>query len=117
MRNLVEALPVATVLLDDDDRIVGWNRAATSLYGWQSHESVTMTMASLVDAADLHRWSDLRSHVSGTGVWRGNFRVLRRDGVALVSSFIAVPIVTDATATMAWIATDVTDQARADEER
>src|SRR5687768_13991892 len=117
MRNLVEALPLATVLVDDRDRIVGWNRAATTLYGWRSHETVTMAMASLMDVDDLLRWDELRATARAEGRWRGNFRVLRRDGVALVSSFLAVPIATDEAATMAWIATDVTDQALADEDR
>src|SRR3954469_5088607 len=101
MRNLVEALPIATVLIDDDDRIVGWNRAASALYGWQSHETVTMTMASLVDDADWAEWRQVRTVAHEDGLWRGNFRMMRRDGVVLVSSFIAVPVVTDEVATMA----------------
>lgn len=117
MRNLVEALPVATVLVDDDDRIVGWNRAATALYGWPSHETVTMSITTLMEDADIDRWREVRASARDEGLWRGNFRVRRRDGIALVSSFIAVPVVTDEDATMAWVATDVTDQAMAEEAR
>jgi PAS domain S-box-containing protein len=124
MKNLIQLLPVAVVLVGPDGRIVGWNGAATALYGWAAHETLTMTVDELIDPADVAQWRDVRTAVLAEHRWQGNFRVRRRDGVLLVSSFAAVAIelpgdvdVPGEGAALAWIATDTVDQAWAEQER
>ncbi len=118
MKNLIQLLPVAVVIVGPDDEVVGWNGAATALYGWAPHETLTMTVLDLVDPADTPSWNAVRATALAEGRWQGNFRVRRRDGVLLVSSFAAVAVELPGEGdALAWIATDTSDQAWAEQER
>ena len=117
MRSLIESLPSAIVFVEDG-RIVGWNNAATSLYGWAAHEAVGRPLLDLlVDEADVDEAEALLDHARSGRRWEGNFRVKRRDGALLVSSFL-VTLVHDADGErIAWVATDTVDQHLAEQER
>src|SRR5439155_25125718 len=38
--SLVDVSPVAIVVMDADERVTGWNPAATELFGWSTEEAV-----------------------------------------------------------------------------
>ena len=118
MQALIQSLPSAIVFVDDGV-IAGWNNAASSLYGWPTHETVGSPFLDLlVDVSDHADAKDVLEHARSRGRWEGNFRVKRSDGVLLVSSFLAT-IVQDGSSVerIAWVATDVIDQHLAEQER
>src|SRR5215207_1511739 len=118
MFSLIEALPAAIVFVDDG-RITGWNNAAAALYGWPAHEAIGQPFdALLVEEHDRGAARDLLAEAAARGRWEGNFRVRRRDGALLVSSFLAALVRgPDNVPHMAWVATDVVDQHLAEQER
>ena len=113
MNDLLDALPLAVVVIDDG-RIVEWNEAAEVLYG---HDRTSVLGSDFVELlfepSDRARASEIvaAAHVAG---WDGNFRVARRDGVLLVSGFRLAPL---GGSRAAWLAVDQFDHALAQEER
>ncbi|HEX3425769.1 MAG TPA: SpoIIE family protein phosphatase [Acidimicrobiales bacterium] len=114
--NLLDALPMAVVLVDRDHAVTAWNTAAEILYGYAGREVVgTSIVEVMFDTDDQPAAARLFGRVADGGVWDGDCRVRRRDGTLLVSSFRLAPV--DATGGAAWIATDQTDQGLAEQER
>lgn len=113
---VLDALPLAVVLLDAEQRIVGWNSAAEVLYGHARSDvlgrPVLETLFDGDDRADVAR--SLEAVAAGGASWEGDRRVQRRDGVLLVSSFRAAALPGGG---IAWIATDGMDQGLAEQER
>jgi PAS domain S-box-containing protein len=117
MHALIKSLPTAIVLIDDAV-IVGWNDAAASLYGWPTHEVIGRRFDDVVvDGADGGEVAAILGQVQARGRWEGNFRVKRRDGVLLVSSFFATKVRDGDAERVAWVATDAVDQHLAEQER
>jgi PAS domain S-box-containing protein len=116
--SLIEALPSAIVFISDG-RITGWNDAAAALYGWRTHEAVGQEFDRLlIDDSDRSAALDVLRGVASRGRWEGDFRVRRRDGALLVSSFLAAVVRgPDGAPCTAWVATDVVDQHLAEQER
>jgi PAS domain S-box-containing protein len=114
--DLLDALPMAVVLIGDGGRITDWNTAAETLYG---HARATVTgsffLDVLFDEADRDAASRLLADVVAGQTWEGDFRVRRRDGALLVSSFCLAPA--GAGHGAAWLATDGIDQGLAEQER
>jgi len=113
---LLDALPTAIVLLDGAGRITGWNAAAETLYGHRREAVVGAPVLDvLFDGDDRAAAADLFAGAGEGRAWDGDFRVRRRDGVLLVSSFRLAPA--GAGAGSAWVATDGIDQGLAEQER
>lgn len=111
----VETLPLAVVVIDAGRRIREWNSAAESLYGHSAAEVVAEPVFDvLFDADDRCAATALFDGVLSGDPWDGDFRVRRRDGALLVSSFRLAAFSSDA---WAWIATDGIDQGLAEQER
>jgi PAS domain S-box-containing protein len=118
---LLEALPVAVVLIDGEE-IVGWNQAAEVLYGYPAAEALGRPVLEVLFDPDDRAGAARTLAAAGDGDgqrWEGDFRVCRRDGVLLVSSFRAVPAGRGrhGGVLLAWIAADRMDQGLAEQER
>jgi PAS domain S-box-containing protein len=114
--DVIDALPLAVVLLDAKGTITGWNDAAEVLYGHARDIVVGReSLDVLFDADDRDAAQALLERVAAGETWEGDFRVRREDGVLLVSSFRAAPLA-DADGVV-WIATDGMDQGVAEQER
>lgn len=114
--DLLDALPVAVVLLDPSRRILGWNTAAEVLYGHPAGDVDGRSVLELLfDVDDRAEAGDLLAAVAAGAPWEGDFRVRRSDGMLLVSSFRAHGVGGDGS--IAWIATDGMDQGLAEQER
>jgi PAS domain S-box-containing protein len=114
--HLLDALPVAVVLIDPAGWISGWNRAAEVLYGHLRAEvEGSAALDVLFEDDDRAAAAELIASVTPGGGWDGDFRVRRSDGALLVSSFRLAPV--GATRSLAWIATDGMDQGLAEQER
>ena len=113
---LLDALPMAVVLVDDRRRISEWNVAAATLYGHSRSEAVGAPVLDvLFDDDDRDAAAELFEATGAGRPWEGDFRVRRRDGVFLVSSFRLAP--TGVASGWAWLATDGIDQGLAEQER
>jgi PAS domain S-box-containing protein len=83
---VLDAAPEAFLAMDEDGRIIAWNRAAETLFGWTREEALGQELAALIVPDRLrgdHR-ADLARHVStGRGFELGctlELRALHRDG-------------------------------------
>src|SRR5205823_5936368 len=96
LESLVEISPVAIVVMDADERVTGWNPAATQLFGYSPQEAI----GRLID--DLVLNEDLRGegrHVSGEALERGRAdritRRARKDGKLVDVQMMLVPLTVD----------------------
>lgn len=113
---VLDALPSAVVVVDDDGLVRGWNRAAEVLYGHRPSEVVGAPVLDvLFDPDDRESAAAVLAGAAEGRRWDGDHRILRSDGVLLVSSFRAVPL--GAGRAVAWVATDGMDQGLAEQER
>ena len=113
MNDLLDALPLAVVVIDDG-RIVEWNDAAELLYGHDRASVLGSNFLELLfEPSDRARASEIVATAQLAG-WDGNFRVARRDGVLLVSGFRLAPLGGNRAV---WLAVDQLDHALAQEER
>lgn len=113
---LLDALPMAVVLVDRARRVSDWNTAAETLYGYSRAEAAGAAFLELLFDADDRDAAAALVCAAGEGrSWEGDFRVRRRDGALLVSSFRLAPA--GAGASLAWLATDGFDQGLAEQER
>ena len=113
---LLDVFPMAVVLVGRGGRISGWNIAAETLYGHPRSEALgTAVVETLFDADDRAAAAALFEGAARGVAWEGDFRVRRRDGVLLVSSFRLAPA--GSVLGSAWLATDGIDQGLAEQER
>lgn len=111
---LLDALPMAVVLVDGGGRIIGWNAAAEALYGHDRRAALGADAVGLVfEADDRSSAAELLEGARRGDAWDGDYRVRRGDGALLVSSFRLAPVGDGC----AWIATDGMDQGLAEQER
>ncbi|HTJ74021.1 MAG TPA: SpoIIE family protein phosphatase [Acidimicrobiales bacterium] len=120
--HLLDALPVAIVLIDPGGRVSGWNSAAEVLYGHPRADVLGRPVLEvLFEDDDVTAAAALIESVAPGDCWDGDFRVRRRDGALLVSSFRLAAVGGDegggGAAARAWIATDGMDQGLAEQER
>ena len=113
---LLDALPMAVVLVDPAQRISGWNAAAEALYGYPRVVAAGAPFLELLfEDGDRHTAAALIAAAAQGRPWEGDFRVRRSDGALLVSSFRLAPA--GAGSASAWLATDGLDQGLAEQER
>lgn len=113
---LLDALPMAVVLIDHARRVSGWNRAAETLYGYPPEVAAGAPFIELLFDTDDRAAAGALLDAAGEGrAWEGDFRVCRSDGALLVSSFRLAPA--GAASGFAWLATDGIDQGLAEQER
>ena len=114
--DVLDALPLAVVVVDGAERIQSWNGAAEVLYGHRRGDVLGQSVVRvLFEAEDRESATRLFSAASAGEAWAGDRRVRRSDGMLLVSSFAATPAGQDGM--VAWVATDGMDQGLAEQER
>ena len=114
--DVLDALPLAVVVLDAAHRIQDWNRAAEVLYGHERADVVGESVLQvLFEDEDRDAAAGLFAAASAGEPWSGDRRVRRSDGMLLVSSFAAIPAGGDGV--VVWVATDGMDQGLAEQER
>ena len=114
--DVLDALPLAVVVVDAAQRVVDWNAAAEILYGHDRDEVVGKSVLHvLFEDDDRPAATRVFTAASAGEPWSGDRRVRRADGMLLVSSFAALPAGT--AGVVAWVATDGMDQGLAEQER
>jgi PAS domain S-box-containing protein len=113
--DVLDALPTAVVLIDDQRRVAAWNGAAEILYGRKRVDTLGQpALVVLFDGDDRETAEELFELVAAEGPWEGDARVTGQEGSLLVSSFLLTPV---GDGMLAWIATDGMDQGLAEQER
>ena len=79
--SLVDSVSDAVISTDLDYRIVSWNRAAETIYGWPAAEVVGKTLRQVIPTAYVtgSREEAIRD-LEAKGFWRGELLMTRRDG-------------------------------------
>ncbi len=80
---LIELSHDAIIVRDDQDRVRSWNRGAEEMYGWPADEAKGQRLNELLHT-DASTWIDLKAGLERDGVWEGELKQTRRDGVAIV---------------------------------
>ncbi len=110
---LLNAVDQAVIATDRDGRIIYWNRAAESLYGWEAPEvmgkdivNVTPSPISKQEAAEI------MARLRAGERWSGEFMVQRRDGTTFPAIVTDAPIYDEDGALIGiiGISTDITEQ-------
>lgn len=76
----LDALPDAVLTFDGDRRIVDWNRAAESLYGYPRDVAVGTVVSQLLRTSYPVPLSEIIDTVADSGSWRGFLIQRTRDG-------------------------------------
>ena len=95
--SLVEISPVAVVTMDTEERVTGWNPAATRQFGYTPEEAIGRSIDELVFASEDMREEGLALAREALSTGRAN-RVTqraRKDGSPLDVEIVMVPLVVD----------------------
>lgn len=82
--DIVQVVSDAIVVTDTQFRIISWNRAAETMYGWQEAEVLGQSLTALVNAVFLNETIDqVRETFLATGYWSGRVWQHRKDGTRM----------------------------------
>ncbi len=91
--SLVEVSPAAVVVMDADERVTGWNPAATELFGYSSEEATGRAIDDLVLTEELRREGrDVTSEALEKGRAHRITRRARKDGALVDVEMMLVPL-------------------------
>jgi PAS domain S-box-containing protein len=66
-RFIYEAAPLAFILIDQENRIAGWNRVAESMFGWHTDEILGQSVEKLVFTEDLPHFTGTLNEAWASG--------------------------------------------------
>ncbi len=93
--SLVDVSPVAIVTMDRDERVSGWNPAATTLFGFEPEEAIGRNIDDLVlkDASPRDPGHDLTRRAAQRGRAHEIGQRVRKDGSVIDAEVLVVPLV------------------------
>lgn len=106
---VLDAVPTPTFELDNEGRVVRWNRAAAIVAGWRAESVLDRPLTSMGDGWHpiVARVEDARRGIASTG----QVEVTRRDGTGIVLEVRLNPLIDDSGATsVIGTLTDLTDR-------
>ncbi len=116
---LLAAVGQPVIASDPEDRVIYWNEAAESTYGWTSDEALGTKLGELLPVAD--GWDGaadaMRSRVHDDQAWSGEFCLQAKDGTRIPIMATTTPMFDDQGQRIATIgvSTDITDRLRGEE--
>ena len=116
---LVEVSPVAVVVTDRDERITGWNPAATALFGYVPEEAIGRTINDLLlaDGRLADEGDDVRREALASGKATRITKRSRKDGSLVPVEMLMAALAVDGEHTGYYaIYHDITELLRAQEE-
>ena len=81
---LLEQVQDAVFVCDPEDRILFWNNAAASLYGWSADEVRGKLSSEVLHTEQVRRLGGAAHTTLVEGYWAGELRQQRRDGVIVL---------------------------------
>ena len=114
---ILDAVGQAVIATDLEGRVLYWNRAAESLFGWTEAEMIgqlarVLVPADMVDYADV-----IRAHIRTGESWSGEFIVRRKDGSPF-TAYVSDALLRDRTGAIVGVVglfTDLTQAKRVEE--
>jgi diguanylate cyclase (GGDEF)-like protein/PAS domain S-box-containing protein len=83
----------SVIALDVDGRVVYWNGAAEEMYGWSAEEAMGRRLKDMVVPEGLRgRAEEIAGQLRAGRSWRGEFKVLRKDGTTFPVEAINSPV-------------------------
>ncbi len=83
--SLLENVSDAIISTDMEGRIVSWNRASETVYGWFAEEVIGQSLKDIVQTEyDNISAEGLQDHIEKHGDWRGEINQRSRDGRELI---------------------------------
>lgn len=94
---LLAATGVPIVATDVDGRVVYWNPAAASAYGWSAEEALGSPVSQILPVIDERGpvVEEARKRVKGGETWSGEVKFIARSGVALPVHVTTTPMYDD----------------------
>jgi hypothetical protein len=107
---LLEQVQEAVFVCDPEDRILFWNNAAASLYGWSAEEVRGKLSSEVLHSEQVRRLGGAAHTTLVEGYWAGELRQQRRDGVIVLvdSSWTLIRDVEGHAKSVLVICTDIT---------
>ncbi len=107
--HLLDAVGQAVIATDHAGKVVYWNQAAETLYGWSADE---VHGKNILDITPADAFGDQAEEIMSTlakgETWSGEFDVKRRDGSTIHALITYTPIM-DETGEVQWIISATTD--------
>ena len=109
---LLDSVGQAVIASDIGHRIVYWNRAAETLYGWTRDEALGRIDSEVIPArADAGQTAEIVTRLAAGQSWSGEFTVRRKDGI-LLPVHITGSVIYDASGSPAGYVGVATDLSR-----
>lgn len=90
--NMLDAVGSAVIATEPDGRVIYWNHAAETLYGWSSSEAVGRNILDLTPAQQSREQAlAIMEQLTRGEVWSGEFVVQRKDGGSFPAFVVASP--------------------------
>ena len=90
---LMDAVGQAVIATDPQGKVVYWNRAAESLYGWSAKEAMGHPIVEIMASeALIERAEEIMTELSRGRSWRGELTVRRKDGTTFPALVTDTPV-------------------------
>jgi PAS domain S-box-containing protein len=112
---LLEALPIAGIVLDKDMIIVGWNKGAQLTYGYTPDEAIGQDVTQLLREVPGTMFPEQsREYLRRGEVWRGRFSCYSKGRELLTISSICTPLKNRSGQVLGFVGLDqdITDQVK-----
>ena len=78
---MVDSIPEALIAVDNQNKVIGWNKAAERMYGWPAEEA----LGKVIDKLFQTKYRNLSAanaikELDGASAWSGEVTQLFRDG-------------------------------------
>lgn len=110
---LLRNLGVAIIATDPNGRVVYWNPYAEELYGWTELEALGRNVVDLTPVEGTEALAqEIFARLAQGEVWRGEFRVRRRDGSEFIAGVIDTPVMgpDGRLSAVVGVSADITDE-------
>jgi diguanylate cyclase (GGDEF)-like protein/PAS domain S-box-containing protein len=90
---LLDAVGQAVIATDPQGKVVYWNKAAESLYGWSAKEAMRRPIVEITPSEELaERAKEIMTELGRGRSWTGEFTVRRKDGTTFPVMVTDTPV-------------------------
>src|SRR5687768_2033378 len=90
---LLDAVGQAVIATDPQGKVIYWNKAAESLYGWSTKEVTGRPIVEITPSEELaERAEEIMTELRRGRNWTGEFVVRRKDGTTFPAMVTDTPV-------------------------
>ncbi len=117
LQAIIQASPLAIVVLDPDGRVKLWNSAAETIYGWREQEVLNQPLPTIPEELQAEMQRDHAAGIAGHSFTNHETKRRRKDGTLIDVSISTAPLMDDTGRTTGVVAlvADITERKRAAE--